>query len=49
MSDLTEVTEADEEPAEAPQPSGARAALRRRLGYHPQCLHHEEGILLRLG
>ena len=31
MSDLTEVTAADEEPAEAPEPSGVRAALRRRL------------------
>ena len=31
MSDLTKVTAADEEPAEASEPSGARAALRRRL------------------
>ncbi|HET9558532.1 MAG TPA: ABC transporter permease, partial [Actinomycetota bacterium] len=31
MSDLTEVTAADEEPAEASEPSGVRAALRRRL------------------
>src|SRR4029453_6916340 len=31
VSDLTEVTAAEEEPAEAPKPSGVRAALRRRL------------------
>ena len=31
MSDLTEVTAADEEPAEASEPAGVRAALRRRL------------------
>ena len=31
VSDLTEVTAADEEPAEASEPSGVRAALRRRL------------------
>lgn len=24
------------------------ASLHRRLGYHPQCLHHDEGILVRL-
>ncbi len=24
------------------------AVLRERLGYHPQCLHHDDGILLRL-
>jgi len=22
--------------------------LRQRLGYHPQCLHHDDGILIRL-
>jgi ribose transport system permease protein len=31
VSDLTEVTTAEEEPAETPKPSGVRAALRRRL------------------
>src|SRR5262249_27174315 len=24
------------------------AVLRERLGYHPQCLHHDDGILIRL-
>jgi ATP-dependent Lhr-like helicase len=24
------------------------ARLRQRLGYHPQCLHHDDGILIRL-
>jgi ATP-dependent Lhr-like helicase len=24
------------------------ARLRKRLGYHPQCLHHDDGIMLRL-
>ena len=24
------------------------ATLRQRLGYHPQCLHHDDGILIRL-
>jgi ATP-dependent Lhr-like helicase len=24
------------------------ALLQRRLGYHPQCLHHDDGILIRL-
>ena len=24
------------------------ACLRRRLGYHPQCLHHNDGVLVRL-